>query len=187
MISDISKDLFTLPIDMQNEDEDFASSHKILNHYENENNFSGVNTINDNICIEQIMKLLDDYSNNSVNNKIDSNDLKESKFLVFSNEKNNKYIKSLINSSRIYISDILEKNWKIKIKKIVRKMKLQYIQKLNSIENENENVMKNNNFNNNNNNYFYNNYNNKQFRSNQYNNNEQKLFSENNTIMNNFS
>ena len=164
MDSNIYEHLFTLPIDLENEDENFTSSHKISINFEEEKKYNEINMINDNICINQVMELLDGFSNNNVNKKNGNNNLEESKFIVFSNEKNNKNIKSLINSSRIYISEILEKNWKLKIKKIIRKMKVQYIQKLKSIENGN--LMKNNDFNNNDS--YYNNYNIDIFKFNQY-------------------
>ena len=182
MDSNIYEHLFTLPIDLENEDENFTSSHKISINFEEEKKYNEINMINDNICINQVMELLDGFSNNNVNKKNGNNNLEESKFIVFSNEKNNKNIKSLINSSRIYISEILEKNWKLKIKKIIRKMKLQYIEKLNSIENEN--IIKNNSFNNIDS--FINNYSNNTFIFNQNNkNNDNQFFSENIKEMNN--
>ena len=173
MNSDIYERLFTLPIDMENEDENFSSPNKILNNFEKEKNFNETNIINEDINFDQIIELLDDFSNNSINKENDNNELKESKYVVFSNEKDKRYIKSLINSSRIYISEILEKNWKLKIKKIIRKMKVQYIQKLKSIENGN--LMKNNDFNNNDS--YYNNYNIDIFKFNQYNINDNINFS----------
>ena len=173
MDSNIYERLFTLPIDMQNEEENFTSSHKISNNFEEEKKFNEINMINDNICIDQVMELLGGFSNNNVNKKNDNNNLEKPKFIVFSNEKNNKSIKSLINSSRIYISEILEKNWKLKIKKIIRKMKVQYIQKLKLIENEN--LKKNNDFNNNDS--CYNNFNSDIFKFDQYNVNDNINFS----------
>ena len=182
MNSDIYERLFTLPIDLENEDENFSTPNKMLNNFEKEKNFNETNIINEDINFDQIIELLDDFSNNSINKENDNNELKESKYVVFSNEKDKRYIKSLINSSRIYISEILEKNWKLKIKKIIRKMKLQYIEKLNSIENEN--IIKNKSFNNIDS--FINNYSNNTFIFNQNNkNNDNQFFSENIKEMNN--
>ena len=182
MNSDIYERLFTLPIDLENEDENFSSPNKMLNNFEKEKNFNETNIINEDINFDQIIELLDDFSNNSINKENDNNELKESKYVVFSNEKDKRYIKSLINSSRIYISEILEKNWKLKIKKIIRKMKLQYIEKLNSIENEN--IIKNKSFNNIDS--FINNYSNNTFIFNQYNEgNDHQFFPENTKEMNN--
>ena len=50
--------------------------------------------------------------------------------------KNNKQIKCLSNSSRLYINEILKKNWKVKVRKLKKRIKQKLIKKINHIENE---------------------------------------------------
>ena len=51
----------------------------------------------------------------------------DKKIITFSLSKNNHSIKSKTNSSKIYISEILKKNWKIKIRRLMAKQKKRLI------------------------------------------------------------
>ena len=61
--------------------------------------------------------------------------------LTFSLIKNNRKLKSKTNSSKIYISEIFKKNWKIKVRRLMAKIKKKLIKQWN---NEQSNIASNN-------------------------------------------
>ena len=62
--------------------------------------------------------------------KQDENNNNEKNILTFSINKNDKNIKSLTNSSKIYISEIFKKNWKLKSRRLLSKLKKKLIKQL---------------------------------------------------------
>ena len=49
--------------------------------------------------------------------------------IIFSSTKNNRNIKSMSNSSKIYISEIFKRNWKLKSRRLIAKLKKKLIKK----------------------------------------------------------
>ena len=134
MSSYIYDSIFTLPIDLQQEDETNISkdNKSILN--DDEKISEEINIIDEN-------KDISFTSNRVLDNdtKQSNNDTKNPEFITFSTDKNNKEIKSLSNSSRLYINEILKKSWKMKVRRLIKRMKQKLIKKLNRIENEEKN------------------------------------------------
>ena len=134
MSSYIYDSIFTLPIDLQQEDETNISkdNKSILN--DDEKISDEINIIDENKDISFISnRVLDNDTKQS------NNDTKNPEFITFSTDKNNKEIKSLSNSSRLYINEILKKSWKMKVRRLIKRMKQKLIKKLNRIENEEKN------------------------------------------------
>ena len=142
MSSYIYNSIFTLPIDLQQEDEtNISKDNKII--------------LNDDELISAEINIIDDNNNNisfisnrilDNDTKLSNDDTKNSEFITFSTDKNNKQIKSLSNSSRLYINEILKKNWKVKVRKLKKRLKQKLIKKINHIENEEkkQNIKNNN-------------------------------------------
>ena len=149
MISHIQLNpIFTLPIDLELEEK--VEPDNIFLSDSNE-----CDTCEDNYSLkesknfEKIYEYLDNKDQNllELHNKpnediksdipIKENDKKKSlKFITFSTSKENKQIKYLANSSRIYIGEIFRRNWKLKARRLITKMKQKLIKKLNYIEDE---------------------------------------------------
>ena len=143
MSSYISNSIFTLPIDLQQEDETTQSTDNKIILNDDEITSAEINIINDNDDFSYI-------SNRILDNNIkvpNEDDTKNPEFITFSADKNNKQIKSLSNSSRIYINEILKKSWKTKVRKLIKRMKQKLIKKLNQIENGEKKPNKKNNYN----------------------------------------
>ena len=83
---------------------------------------------------------------NSINQSEDNND---KNIIIFSLNKNDRNIKSMTNSSKIYISEIFKKNWKLKSKRLITKLKIKLIKQWKNYEKNNQNMdsncLKNNN------------------------------------------
>ena len=128
----MSKDVFTvdpiffLPIDIE-EDLNISESNEKSNNVENKT-FSDKNILN---CEEK-------------NNKNENAEV-----ITFSLNKNDRNIKSMTNSSKIYISEIFKRNWKLKSRRLIAKLKKRLIKQWNHyclIKFENNNNVVNNNF-----------------------------------------
>ena len=134
MSSYIYDSIFTLPIDLQQEDETNISK-------DNKSILNDDEKISDEINIIDENKDISFTSNRVLDNdtKQSNNDTKNPEFITFSTDKNNKEIKSLSNSSRLYINEILKKSWKMKVRRLIKRMKQKLIKKLNRIENEEKN------------------------------------------------
>ena len=165
----LSKDqLFALPIDleedMEEENPNADSSDKTTettpkdDSFENKTNLSKILEYLDE---KSIFAIQEKYKMNLDNNSNPIFYTNSPSFITFSTSKENKEIKSLANSSKIYIAEIFRRNWKLKARRLITKMKQKLIKKLNYIETkENENKIncfhnkfysntKNNNINNN--------------------------------------
>ena len=140
MTSYIYNSIFTLPIDLQQEDETSQSTDNKVLLNDDEIISAEINILNDNNDISILSNRILDNNIKLINEE----DAKNPEFITFSTDKNNKQIKSLSNSSRLYINEILKKSWKTKVRKLIKRMKQKLIKKLNQIENE-ENKQKNNN------------------------------------------
>ena len=128
----MSKDVFTvdpiffLPIDIE-EDLNISKSNEKSNIVENKT-FSDKNILN---CEEK-------------NNKNENAEV-----ITFSLNKNDRNIKSMTNSSKIYISEIFKRNWKLKSRRLIAKLKKRLIKQWNHyclIKFENNKNVVNNNF-----------------------------------------
>ena len=128
----MSKDVFTvdpiffLPIDIE-EDLNISESNEKSNNVENKT-FSDKNILN---CEEK-------------NNKNENAEV-----ITFSLNKNDRNIKSMTNSSKIYISEIFKRNWKLKSRRLIAKLKKRLIKQWNHyclIKFENNKNVVNNNF-----------------------------------------
>jgi hypothetical protein len=128
----MSKDVFTvdpiffLPIDIE-EDLNISESNEKSNIVENKT-FSDKNILN---CEEK-------------NNKNENAEV-----ITFSLNKNDRNIKSMTNSSKIYISEIFKRNWKLKSRRLIAKLKKRLIKQWNHyclIKFENNKNVVNNNF-----------------------------------------
>ena len=137
-----SNSIFTLPIDLQQEDEiNLSTDDKIILN-DDEIISAEINIINENNDISYLPNRILD-NNIKVSNGDDS---KNQEFITFSADKNNKQIKSLSNSSRIYINEILKKSWKKKVPRLIKRMKHKLIKKLNRFENEQKEQNSKNNY-----------------------------------------
>ena len=56
--------------------------------------------------------------------------------IIFSSTKNDRNIKSMSNSSKIYISEIFKRNWKLKTRRLIAKLKKKLIKQLTYINNK---------------------------------------------------
>ena len=128
----MSKDVFTvdpiffLPIDIE-EDLNISESNEKSYIVENKT-FSDKNILN---CEEK-------------NNKNENAEV-----ITFSLNKNDRNIKSMTNSSKIYISEIFKRNWKLKSRRLIAKLKKRLIKQWNHyclIKFENNKNVVNNNF-----------------------------------------
>ena len=137
MSSYIYNSIFTLPIDLQQEDETNISKDNKVILNDDEIISAEINIIDDNNNINNISFISNRILDNGT--KLSNDDSKNSEFITFSTDKNNKQIKSLSNSSRLYINEILKKSWKMKVRKLIKRMKQKLIKKLNRIENEEKN------------------------------------------------
>jgi len=66
---------------------------------------------------------LSKYSFDALISKSKQNRNKNKKTIIFSSIKNDRNIKSMTNSSKIYTSEIFKKNWKLKSKRLIAKLK----------------------------------------------------------------
>ena len=76
--------------------------------------------------------------------KIGNNKKEGEDFIIYSKIKNDCHIKSMINSSKIYISEILKPNWKLKSRRLITKLKKKLIKKCDSMNKINYNLENNN-------------------------------------------
>ena len=139
--------LFTLPIDLEediNEEKpavDFSDKNTDNtledDSFENKTNLIQILEDLDESNILTVQEQCKRNLNNNSNQIISSN---SPSFITFSKSKENKEIKSFANSSKIYIAEIFRRNWKLKARRLITKMKQKLIKKLNYIETkENEN------------------------------------------------
>lgn len=67
-------------------------------------------------------------SSNMNHKKEDNYKMKDKEeVIIFSKCKNDRYIKSLTNSNKIYTSEIFKKNWKLKCRRLITKLKMKLI------------------------------------------------------------
>ena len=143
----LTKDpLFALPIDLdedvdeENQTVDFSdkNTENTLDSFDNKTNLS---QILEYLEGKNIFTIPEQYKINLDKNQnpmISAANLPS--IITFSTSKTNKEIKSLANSSKIYIAEIFRRNWKLKARRLITKMKQKLIKKLNNIESkENEN------------------------------------------------
>ena len=142
MTSYIYNSIFTLPIDLQQEDETSQSTDNKILLNDDEIISAEINILNDNNDISILSNRILD-NNIKLTNEDSSKNIE---FIIFSSDKNKKQIKSLSNSSRLYINEILKKNWKVKVRKLKKRLKQKLIKKINNIENEEkkQNIKNNN-------------------------------------------
>jgi len=79
---------------------------------------------------------LSKYSFDALISKSKQNRNKNKKTIIFSSIKNDRNIKSMTNSSKIYTSEIFKKNWKLKSKRLIAKLKKKLIKKWKQTNNE---------------------------------------------------
>ncbi len=131
MEKNIFHSIFTIPIDgEQNSDLSFLHSTKKDNQEDSQ------------VFIEN--KIIQNYFNLPSNYIYPSNEisiypkkeedlsecrksLESTELIIFSDCKKNSEIKSKANSSKIFISEILKHNWKLRCKRFIRKMKTKYV------------------------------------------------------------
>ena len=74
----------------------------------------------------------------SIDNKSEDEN-NDKNIIIFSLNKNDRNIKSMTNSSKIYTSEIFKKNWKLKSKRLITKLKIKLIKQWKNFEKNNEN------------------------------------------------
>ena len=101
----------------------------------------------DNSKMQEEEKSQDNYSsleNDSLSSINESEDTNDKNIIIFSSNKDDPNIKSMTNSSKIYISEIFKRNWKLKSKRLISKLKKKLIKqiktnhKYNNYESNNE-------------------------------------------------
>ena len=104
---------------------------------------SNTETVQNNISQESI-------SFSSIDNKSED-DNNDKNIIIFSLNKNDRNIKSMTNSSKIYTSEIFKKNWKLKSKRLITKLKIKLIKQWKNYEKNNlknnSNILRYNNIN----------------------------------------
>ena len=136
---------------------------------ENEKNINIINSEDDKKIENSLIKKEFEEENEicKIKNK-KSKDSEKKNILVYSTCLNDPHIKSMITSSKIYISEFLKPNWKLKSRRIIAKLKKKLIKQYYKLYKENNKNIRilnctntiNNNINNKNNIHFINNYDN---------------------------
>ena len=80
---------------------------------------------------KKIISIHEENNSQSNNNQDDNQST-----IIFSSTKNNRNIKSMSNSSKIYISEIFKRNWKLKSRRLIAKLKKKLIKKWNQSYNK---------------------------------------------------
>ena len=70
------------------------------------------------------------FDNNSLSSIDESEDINDKNTIVFSLNKGDRNIKSMTNSSKIYTSEIFKRNWKLKSKRLITKLKKKLIKQI---------------------------------------------------------
>ena len=78
---------------------------------------------------------------NTEENKLSSNSSKDDNqsIIIFSSKKNDKNIKYMSNSSKIYISEIFKRNWKLRSRRLIAKLKKKLIKQWTQTYNKEDN------------------------------------------------
>ena len=142
----LTKDqLFALPIDLdedvdeENQTVDFSDKNT-ENTQESFDNKTNLTQILEYLEGKNILTIPEQYKINLDKNSDQMVSANLPSIITFSTSKTNREIKSLANSSKIYIAEIFRRNWKLKARRLITKMKQKLIKKLNNIESkENEN------------------------------------------------
>ena len=71
---------------------------------------------------KKIISIPEENKSSSINNQDDNQTT-----IIFSSTKNDRNIKSMSNSSKIYISEIFKRNWKLKTRRLIAKLKKKLI------------------------------------------------------------
>ena len=87
------------------------------------------------------------FENNSLSSIDENEDVNNKNTIIFSLNKDDRNIKSMTNSSKIYTSDIFKRNWKLKSKRLITKLKKKLIKQIKNFYKNNINEC--NEFNNN--------------------------------------
>ena len=87
------------------------------------------------------------FENNSLSSIDENEDINNKNTIIFSLNKDDRNIKSMTNSSKIYTSDIFKRNWKLKSKRLITKLKKKLIKQIKNFYKNNINEC--NEFNNN--------------------------------------
>ena len=150
--------IFFLPIDLEDNvkiksDEEEDSQNGILNNCPEKHKIKG--QIKEDINMEE--EATNEYSSSSSSVKEselspyhkpieieNSNKQENEEVIIFSKCKNCRYIKSLTNSNKIYTSEIFKKNWKLKSRRLITKLKMRLIKQYQNLCQE---KVKNNNYN----------------------------------------
>ena len=157
--------IFFLPIDLEDNvkiksDEEEDSQNDILNNSPEKHKIKG--QIKEDINMEE--EVTNEYSSSSSSIKEselspchkqieteNSNKQENEEVTIFSKCKNCRYINSLTNSNKIYTSEIFKKNWKLKSRRLITKLKMRLIKQYQNLcqEKVKHNNYKKLNFNNN--------------------------------------
>ena len=141
-ISGFNENIFSIPIDYQ--DDNWTNFNNELNNQEKNENKQSKKEISI-LVYNKYQPYLN--LNSNINPKISENIIKDSKFeppaIVFSSIKNDRQMKSLANSSKLYVCEIFNYNWKHTIRKLVIYNKQKYTEKIKLMEKKEENEIKN--------------------------------------------
>ena len=167
--------IFFLPIDFEdnskNKEEDSPKSDIIYNSLErnkkNKESTENESTNEDSSSGKELDQSIDSGDIQSDNSKKAKNADKneQNDIIVFSKNVNDRHIKSMTNSSKIYICEIFKQNWKLKARRLITKLKKRLIKEYQNSLLKEENKIGNVN------NNIYNNYINKVNKVNKVNNN----------------
>ena len=91
--------------------------------------------------LQKKQKYSESNSEKDVNSKIkhSKEKKKEKDVIVFSKSQNDRKIKSMANSSKIYITEIFKQNWKLKARRLITKLKKKLIKQYFNVCDEDEN------------------------------------------------
>lgn len=143
--------IFCLPIDLednsQNKEEDITKG-SIINNFIKNNKKIKENPENDSTNEDSSSsKELDQSLDSGEIQKENTNktqEKKEKEYIIFSKSKNDPHIKSMTNSSKIYICEIFKQNWKLKARRLITKLKKKLIKEYQkSLIEEHKNKIKN--------------------------------------------
>ena len=144
--------IFFLPIDFEdnskNKEEDSPKSDIIYNSLErnkkNKESTENESTNEDSSSGKELDQSIDSGDIQSDNSKKTKNADKneQNDIIVFSKNVNDRHIKSMTNSSKIYICEIFKQNWKLKARRLITKLKKRLIKEYqkSSLKEENKKI-----------------------------------------------
>ena len=129
--------IFFLPIDLEDNSknkEEVNPKISIINDFKEYSQKNKLNIENESTNEDSSFgKELDDQSQDEIKSSNTKNNKEQEKeIIVFSKSVNDRHIKSMTNSSKIYICEIFKQNWKLKVRRLITKLKKKLIKEYNN-------------------------------------------------------